>query len=397
MPKYSYTALDMTNKKVNGEVDARDDEDLRRILRTGGLSVTKYSAIEDRRNLYRLKTKEVGEFSRQIASMLSSGITVVRAMEILKDRDFSPKLLRVYEKLHKDVQMGYTLAEAMQLQSRSFPELFINMYASGEASGQLEMVATKMAEHYDKDFRINAKAKSAMTYPIVLLVTTVAVIMIIFTAILPSFFELFEDVDLPVITDIMIGISQFMQDYWFIVIIALLIFILVWQTLLLNTKVKYQYDRIKLKLPVAGKLFRTIYTARFARTLSSLYSSGIPMIRALEITGTILNSKFLEAQFPELITDVRNGEPLSAAIAKVEGLDRKLAATVMIGEESGRLDSMLESTAEGFDYEAEIAIEKLVQLLQPVMIVILALIILPVILSVMLAMMEIYNNPHAWG
>jgi len=394
MPKYTYTALDLTNKKVNGEMDARDDEDLRRLLRASGLSATKYSAMDEKRTTFRLKSKDVAEFSRQIASMLSSGITIVRAMEILKDRDFPPGLLKVYDKLHRDVQMGYTLSEAMQLQKKSFPELFVNMYASGEASGQLESVASKMAVHYDKEFRLNSKAKSAMTYPTILLITTFAVIMIIFTAILPSFFEIFEGIELPTMTMVMLAISGFMESFWYIVVIAILILVMVWQTLLLNPKVRHGYDRVKLKLPVAGKLLRTIYTARFARTLSSLYSSGISMIRALEITGTIINNKFIEEQFPDLVLNVRNGDPLSSSIENIEGFDRKLAATVMIGEESGRLDSMLEATAEGFDYEAEIALEKLVQILQPVMIVIIALVILPVILSVMMAMMEIYTNPE---
>jgi len=397
MPKYTYTALDLTNKKVSGELDARDDEDLRRQLRAGGLSVTKYSSAKDKVSSYRLKSKEVAEFSRQIASMLSSGITIVRAMEILKDRDFQAKLLKIYDKLHKDVQMGYTLSEAMGLQNKAFPELFINMYASGEASGQLEAVAAKMATHYDKEFRLNSKAKSAMTYPTILIIATFAVIMIIFTMILPSFSEIFDGMELPGITMFMFAISGFMQSFWYIVLISLLIVILIWQTMLLNPKIRHGYDHLKLKLPIAGKLLRTIYTARFSRTLSSLYSSGISMIRALEITGTIINNKFIEAQFPELILNVRNGESLSSSVAKMSGFDRKLSATVMIGEESGRLDSMLESTAEGFDYEAEIALEKLVQILQPAMIVIIAIVILPVILSVMLAMMQIYQNPGMLG
>ena len=394
MPRYTFTALDLTNKKINGELDARDDGDLRQLLRAKGLSVIKYSSAEEKQNFYRLKTNQVAEFSRQVASMLASGITIARAMEILKDRDFPPKLLEVYDKLHKDVQMGYTLSEAMLLQKKSFPDLFVNMYASGEASGQLETVASKMATHYDKEYRLNSNAKSAMTYPIVLLITTVGVIMIIFTAILPAFFDMFEGIELPALTQFMMNISGFMQSYWYLVLIAILILILAWQTLLLNPKVRYKFDQFKLSLPVAGKLLMIIYTARFARTLSSLYSSGIPMLRALEITGTVINNKFIEAQFSDLITNVRNGEPMSTSVAAIKGFDRKLAATVMIGEETGRLDSMLESTAESFDYEAEIALGKLVQLIQPVMIVILAIAILPVILAVMMALAEIYANPQ---
>ena len=394
MPKYSYTALNLLNSKVTGELDARDDDDLRRQLRAQELVPTKYSIIEDKLSNYRMKASEVAEFSRQLASMLASGITIVRAMEILKERDFTPKIIKIYDKLHRDVQMGFTLSEAMRLQGRAFPDLLVNMYASGEASGQLERVADKMALHYDKDHRLNSRAKSAMTYPLVLLITTVIVVMLLFTLILPSLFEVLEDIPLPTITVVMLAISNFMKNYWYLVIIITLILVLAWQTALTTDGFRYLYDRVKLKIRVIGKLLSTIYTARFARTLSSLYSSGIPMIRALEITATIINNKYIADQFPDIITDVRNGEPLSTSVGKIDGFDKKLATTIMIGEESGRLDTMLESTAESFDYEAEIALDRLVQLIQPVMIIILAVVIGSILLSVMLPILELYNNAH---
>jgi len=394
MPKYTYTALNLTNDKVTAELDARDDDDLRRQLRAKDLVPVKYSVIEDKLSNYHMKAVEVAEFSRQLASMLASGITIVRAMEILKERDFAPKVVKVYEKLHRDVLMGFTLSEAMRLQGRTFPDLLVNMYASGEASGQLERVADKMALHYDKDHRLNSRAKSAMTYPIVLLITTIIVVMLLFTFILPTLFDILEDIPLPTITRVMIAISGFMQNYWYMAIIVVLIVILGWQTALTTDSFRYQYDRFKLKIRIVGKLLTTIYTARFARTLSSLYTSGIPMIRALEITATIVNNKYIADQFPEVVTNVRNGEPLSVSVGKVDGFDKKLATTIMIGEESGRLDSMLESTAESFDYEAEVALDRLVQLIQPIMIVILAVVIGSILLSVMLPILELYNNAH---
>jgi len=350
--------------------------------------------MEDKTTRFKLSAKDVSEFSRQLASMLASGITIVRAMEILKERDFHPKVILIYEKLYKDVQMGYTLSEAMRLQGRAFPELLINMYASGEASGQLERVADKMAVHYDKDHKLNARAKSAMMYPMILLVTTIIVVFILFIFILPTFFEMFEDDDIPMpaVTQIMLNISNFMQSYWYIVIIGALILVFAVQTALQTPGFRYWFDRMKLKIKLISGLIKTIYTARFARTLSSLYSSGIPMIRALEITGTIINNKYISDQFPEVITNVRNGDPLSSSVAKVDGFDKKLSTTIMIGEESGRLDTMLESTADAFDYEAEIALDKLVQLIQPIMIVIMAVVIGSIMLSVMLPMMSIYEN-----
>jgi type IV pilus assembly protein PilC len=249
-----------------------------------------------------------------------------------------------------------------------------------------------MAMHYDKEHRMNARAKSAMTYPILLLIVTLVVVMILFVFILPNFYEMFEGVDLPPVTQVMLSISAFLQVYWYMVLIGVLVIIAACQYLLLIERVRFHFDRLKLKIKTVGKLLRIIYTARFARTLSSLYSSGIPMIRALEITATIINNKYIADQFSEVVKNVRNGDPLSTCIGAIDGFDKKLATTIMIGEESGRLDSMLESTADSFDYEAEIALDKLVQLIQPVMIIVLAVVIGSILLSVMLPMLSIYQS-----
>jgi type IV pilus assembly protein PilC len=392
MPKYKYSAMDFNSKKISGFVDARDDEDLRRILRARNLAPVTYKKVEEKFRGYRLKANETAEFSRQLASMLGSGITLVRAMEILKGRDFKPALIAVYDKLYRDVQQGVTMSEAMRLQPNSFPELLVNMYASGEASGQLEQVASKMAVHYEKEYKLNKKVQSAMTYPMVLIVVTVIVVIVIFTLVLPTFFDLFEDMPLPLITQIVVAISGFLTGYWHWAIIGVLILIAVVQYLLKIWRVALWYDTQKLKMPMAGKLLKIIYTARFARTLSSLYASGVSIITALTISATIVGNKFIQTQFDELIKNVRNGEPLSEAVGAVNGFDKKLATSIMIGEESGNLDSMLVSTAESFDYEAEIATTRMVQILEPMLIVFMALIICGIMLAVMMPIFSLYTN-----
>jgi len=392
MPKYNYIAVDLENNKINDIVDAKDESDLRRILRNQNLVPIRYKAIDEKKTSYRLKANETAEFSRQLANMLKSGITIVRAMEILKDRDFKPQLKMIYEKLYKDVQQGFTLSETMRLQPRTFPELLLNMYASGEASGKLEQVANKMAHHYDKENRLNGKVKSAMTYPIILLVVTIAVVMIIFTLVLPQFFKVLEDMELPLITRVVIGISEFLQSNWLYVIIGVLTVIALCQYLIRIRKVALKVDRLKIRFPIIGKLLKIIYTARFARTLSSLYTSGISMLNALEITRTIISNTYIENQFDDVIKSVRNGESLSAAVGMVDGFDKKISTTILIGEETGRLDAMLESTAESFDYEAEMATGRLVQLVEPVMIVVLAIVIGGIMLAVMMPLMKLYQN-----
>ncbi|MCL2663357.1 MAG: type II secretion system F family protein [Oscillospiraceae bacterium] len=394
MAKYQFTALNINNDKEVGIVDARDEEHFRKIMRGRGLVPTKYRVIDEKLGTYRLKPPEVAEFCRQLASMLSSGITAVRAMDILKERDFKPKLKLVYEKMHKDVQQGQSMSEAMLNQGKAFPVLLINMFASGEASGQLENVTNKMAVHYEKEHRLNGKIQNALRYPKILAVAVVIVIAIIFIFVMPQFFGMLLDleVQLPLITRIIIASSDFLIAYWYVLVIAILSLIVVIQYVLSLQKVRLAFDKLKLRLPVIGKLLKIIYTARFARTLSSLYGSGVSMLRAIEITATIISNKYIESQFPQLVTDVRNGEALSAAIRKIDGMDNKLSNTILIGEESGRLDAMLVSTADAYDYEAEQATGALVELVQPVMIVVMALVIMVVLLSVMLPMAELYQS-----
>lgn len=397
MPKYSYVAVDLNNKRVNGVEDARDDNDLRRILRVKNLVPVRFTLEAEKDTGYRLKPSECAEFSRQLASMLSSGITAVRALELIRDSQQKAAIRNIVTKLHKDVSQGVTISEAMRLQKRAFPELLVNMYASGEISGQLEKVATKMGVHYDKENRLNGKVKGAMFYPMILAVVTVIVVLLIFMVIMPDFIDTLVglDIELPGITKAVMAISNYLttQGYVVLIVVAVLVALVIY--LLTIPKVRLAFDKFKLRMPILGKLLSIIYTARFARTLSSLYTSGISMINALEISATIVGNKYIEKQFEEVAMDVRNGEPLSASTAKVDGMARKLPSMMLIGEESGRLDTMLESTAEAFDYDSEMATGRLVQLIEPIMLVIMAGIIGVIMMSVLLPCFSMYSNMGA--
>ncbi|MCL2499924.1 MAG: type II secretion system F family protein [Defluviitaleaceae bacterium] len=392
MPKYNFTALDVNNKKVTGQVDARDEADLRRILLGRGVFPTRFKVLDEKRYSYRVKSNEVSDFCRQLSNMMASGITVVRAMEIVKERDNIPKLKAIFERMHKDIQKGMALSDAMREHGNAFPLLLVNMAASGETSGRLENVMSRMALHYEKEHKLEGKIKSAMRYPKILGFATVAVVLIVFLLVLPSFFDMLEDMDLPMITRVVIAFSNFLMNGWYLIVIVSLVSIVLVQYLLSIDSVRLAFDKSKLRMPVIGKLLRIIYTARFSRTLSSLYSSGVSMIKSLEITGTVVMNRYIELQFIDLVKDVRNGESLSASVRKIDGFDNKLANTIMIGEEAGRLDTMLVSTADSFEYEAEEATGALVALSEPVMLVVMGIVIMVVLLSVMMPMAGLYDT-----
>ena len=393
MPRYNYTAVNLENKKVTSEVDAKNDDDFRLVMRKMNLVPLKYSVIAAQSSRMRLKSNDVAEFCRQLASMFSSGIPAARAMEIMMDGCPRPKLKILYENLHSDLTKGITMSEAMRKHGNTFPELLMNMFASGEESGQFEKVAVNMSTHYEKEHRLNGKVKSAMRYPMILGVATVIVVLIVFIGVLPTFFDTLKAFgELPVFTQIIMSFTDFLVDNWIYLIIGLVAFVAGIKFLLTVYTVRLRFDQFKLKFPAIAKPLSIIYTARFSRTLASLYSSGVPMIRALEITGTILNNKYIESQFPEFIKQVKSGELLSTSIGSIQGFDRKLSSTIQIGEESGRLDSMLDSSAEMFEYDAEQATESIVALMEPIMLVVIAAVILVVILAVMMPMASMYES-----
>ena len=277
-------------------------------------------------------------------------------------------------------------------QGVAFPNLMIQMYRSGEASGNMDKTALTMSDQYSKDHRIKGKTKSAMMYPIILIVITIAVLLIVYLAVLPSFFDIFQNVELPLITKINISISKFLQDYWYFVIMILVGLVAIFIALLRVDKVRFKVDKLKIKIPKFGKLLMTIYTSRFARTLCSLYTSGMSIVNALNIAKTTIGNVYIESQFDGAIKKLRNGESLSQAIKDIDGFDIKLTSSIFVGEESGRLESTLTTLADDFDFEAEQASERMITLIQPLMIIFLAVVICLIIISVLLPIYTLYNN-----
>jgi len=391
MPNYKYNALALDGKKLNGFREAASVDQLSTLLSKDGLFLVNADESVSKTHSPKLKTQEVADFCRQLSAMLSSGITLIRAMMIIAQRDTKPSLKKTYNSVIDDLKRGSTLSEAMAARGRAFPELLINMMKAGENSGRLDATALKMADQYDKQYRLNGKIKSATTYPVILLAMIIVVMLVIFAFVLPSFFTMFENMELPLSTRIVLGISNFLTHYFvqFAAVTALVVIFLI--SIFRLPGLRRALDRFKLKVPKIGKLLGIIYTSRFARTLASLYVSGIPMIQSLEICRSTIGNKYIEDQFDAVINALGNGRTLSQALSPVVGFDKKLYSTILIGEESGRLEQMLDSVADQFDYDSELASQRLVTLMEPVLIVIMAVIVAFVMISVMLPIYQMYS------
>lgn len=397
MAVYQYVASTMAGKISKGQATTATPEQLREVLKQQNLFLISY---EEKANVTygrKLKANELSELCRELASLLGSGVSVVRSFTIISGRDIEPKLKKAYTNITTQIKRGVPLSDAMEMQGRMFPEMLVNMIRAGEESGRIDQTFEKMAGHYEKEYRMTGAVKSAMAYPVILLVLIVLVMMGLFTFVLPEFFELFEDMEVPLITQIVMNISTFIRENVVIVSLLLVIGVMIIRFVAQLYPVKYQLDKLTVKIPKISPLIKIIHTARFGRTLASLYASGINIIDCLNMSKNTISNYYIREQFDEAIKNVRSGNTLSETLKNIDGFDVKLAQTTEVGEETGQLDKMLNSTADSYEYESQAAINKLITILQPVMIVILAGLVLVVIGSVMLPIFSMYSTIDGAG
>lgn len=391
MANFRYVAKSMDGKTVRGTMEAAGESSLLQQLKEQGLFLVEAKDKDNTKKYKKFASAQLAGLCREMSALLVSGISMVRALEIISEEEGISKAQKeVYTDILIDLKRGVSLSEAMEARG-CFPDLMLGMVRSGEGSGTIDMVMNRLAKHYDRESRLNRQVQSAMTYPVVLLVMCVLVVILIMTFILPQFEELFLAMEtLPMPTMILMAVSDFLIQDWYV---ALFVLFVGGVFLRIVSKI-YQVRRIldygKVHMPVAGKLNKVIYTARFARTLSSLYSSGMPIVAALETAGATVGNVYVEEQFQQVGTTVRSGVPLSQALREVDGFVLKLSSAILVGEESGRLDSMLESTAITMEEEAEAATKRLVTLLEPVLICFMAILVGFIIIAVMLPIYESY-------
>jgi type IV pilus assembly protein PilC len=392
VPLYNYNAVALDGSKVKGRSEAADTSHLAVLLRENGLFLVESKTREAKTTFNKLKTREVADFCREMAAMLASGVTLIKAMMIMMQRDMKPHIKKTYRAVIDDLQRGSTLSDAMYQRGKAFPELLINMMRAGESTGRMDLTALKMADNYDKEYRLNRKLHAAMIYPIVLLILLTGAVLIIFTWVIPQFMSMYENMELPLPTKIVLSISDFLMSNGVFLVAGVIIFVILLLAFFRRPGPKLWLDHFKLRIPKIGKLLKTIYTARFARTLASLYVSGIPMIQAMNVSKNIIGNTYIESQFGLVIESLGNGRTLSQSVSLVDGFESKLPSTILIGEESGRLEQMLESVSDQYDYDAEMATAGLIATMEPVLIVFMAVIVGFVIISVMLPLYSMYSS-----
>ena len=392
MAHFRYTAKDMSGKMHRGTMDVPTENVLVQQLKEQNLFLVDAKNLTDATGYQKLKAKQLAAFCKELSTLLASGVSLVRALDIISDQEeIPPKEKEVYQAVLMDLRKGISLSEAMETK-KCFPDLMIGMIRAGEGSGNLDQVTDRLATQYEKDYKLTQQVKSAMTYPCILLAMCVVIVILIVTFILPQFQSLFDQMDsLPMITNILIACSDFLVHKWYLALLVVFMIVMIFRLIAAMPAVRRQLDYRKVHMPVFGKLFKVVYTARFARTLSSLYSSGMPIATAIGIAGNTIDNSYIEDQFEDVVMKVRSGIPLSQALKNVDGLQKKLSSTILVGEESGRLDVMLDSIAATMEEDAEAATKRMVTLLEPILIVFMAVIVGCIMIGVMLPIYQSYS------
>lgn len=384
MKKYRYLAKTAEGKRVSGQLMANDETDLQNKLKNDDKYLESFKTVENKKSVHRLKAEELSEFSRNLSKMTASGMTLTRALKIIsEDETVKPRVREVYRAVLKSVYTGNSLSEALAEQGSAFPALFINMYKSAECSGDMSKTAEQLAVYYEKEYRLRKKIQSTLLYPKILCVLIIAVLFVIMGYVIPQFKALFDQMDrLPVPTAILLSISDFVINRWYFIILCIIAIIIIIKLLSSVPGIRRWFDKLKVAFPVTGKQMKIVYTARFARTLSSLYNAGLPILSCLTIAKETIDNSYIEGQFEQVIADIKGGSSLSEAISRVDGFTSKLQGAVLVGEETGGLNSMLDSIADQLEYDSEIAIGRIVAFIEPVMIVIMALVVGFIMISV---------------
>ncbi len=393
MPEYKYRAQDSKGKVIKGKAEAYDETDLQKRFHDAGLLLLDVKPVVKNIALKPLKKTQLADFCRQLGTLTKAGVTLVKALEIVaNDEALSPYERQLYIKLRDRVVQGVALSAVMTELEPAFPQLLIFMLKAAETSGSLDNTCLRLADQFTKDAQLEQAAKNSLTYPKILAGLIVLVVAILFGYVLPQFEEMFSTMGkLPLPTRILMGISNFVATKWYVLAIIVVLAFIFGKIVVKIPVVKYNIDKLKTK-GFWGKLLKVIYSARFARTMASLYSSGIPIYSCIQIARGTIGNEYVEAQFDEVETKVLAGNNVSTAIQEVDGFISKLPATIKVGEETGMLGPMLESVADDLDFYSQQALLRLTSYIEPVMIVVMATIVGFIMIAIIQPIYQSYST-----
>ncbi len=398
MPLYKYTALSDGGQTIEGTFVAGDRGQILRMIFEKGYHPVSIEAVKERKEIHltsylkRIKLRDLAIFCRQFCTMLKAGITIIKCLDILEQQTENKRFKTIINEMFQEVQKGMALSEAMR-DHREFPELLVNMVEAGEISGTIDTIMDRMAMHFEKENKLRGKIKTAMVYPVVLCCLATVVVIFLLTFIMPMFIDLITSSggSLPFPTRVMLKLSDILRSYWYMVIIVVAGGIAGIRYYLRTENGKRAWDKLKLSLPIIKSASTKVYTSRFSRTLATLLSSGIPLLQSLEVVAKVIGNTIVSDGLMNVREEIRKGTDLSTLIKKMGIFPPIIDSMMKVGEESGSLDDLLLKVAGFYDDEVETAMQKLIALLEPLLIIFMALIIGFIIVSMALPLFEMFG------
>ncbi len=393
MQKYSYQALTPDGKTIRGTMIANNDEELRQLVTKAGNTIIKFTKLaSDTEGSKALPLKEVSNFCSQLGAILKAGLPLASALDMLFGKTEEGVLKKSIGKIYEMVQKGNSLSDALAAQGKAYPPLMLNMVKAGEMSGDLDTTLNKLADHFAKEMKTANAVKAALRYPKMLAIITLAVVILMVAVVLPKLTSTMSPDSLPGLTKALLGLSDFIMDNFIFIIIGVVFLIIIIPMIKSIEKVSYTLDKWKVTFPKVGKLMKMIYTARFARSLATLYEGGIQLIDAMQMCTAIVDNAYVSEKMEDAIYRVKKGESISKAMASIDVFDPMLTSMIFVGEESGVLGDVLIRVADYFDEESDNATKALTGLLEPIMLIVMAGIIVLIILAILLPMFSSYEN-----
>lgn len=399
MANFKYRAMNTDGEKIEGTHEADSKGEVIEFISSNGYYPLMVEEIIESKKIEfkfnnKVKFKDLSIFCRQFYTMLDAGVPILTCLDILTSQTTNKKLKETLKEVEEDVEKGGILSDAMRKHNEVFPNLLVSLVAAGEESGNLDSIMLRMANHYEKENKVNNKVKNAMIYPIILGFVAISAVIFILTYIMPTFTTMFTEngISLPWSTRFLLWLSGSLKENWFMILLAIIGIIIAIKYILKTERGVIAASKLKLKLPVIRRLNEMIIVSRFTRTLSTLLSSGLPLVQALDIVMSVIDNKIAQNAIVKVKEQVVRGETLNSSLKETGVFPQMLYSMIKIGEETGSLDEILNKTADFYDEELETTIQGTVALMEPALIVIMGLIIGFIIISIMIPMFDSYNQ-----
>ncbi len=402
MATYAFKALDLSGSTTKGEMEAGDQQAVASQLRSRGLIVVdieeqaEASAGDIFSRFRRVKADDLVIASRQLSTMVQSGMSLLRALYVIEEQTESDKLREILIEVRKDVEGGQSLSESLRKHPDTFNELYVAMVEAGETGGILDQTLVRVAEQLEKDAALRRQVKAAMIYPLLIGSFALIVLVALVAFLVPVFEKIFKDFggELPAITKFTVFLSHLVTRQWYILIAVVFGIVWLFKYWKNSDTGKVQWDRLKLKFPMKiGDIVQKVALARFSRTFSGLIAAGVPMLEAIEITGKTSGNKVVEMAMDDVRDSVKKGGSLTAPMAAVpEAFPVMVTQMIGVGEETGALETMMSKVADFYEEQVETAVKALTSILEPVMIIVVGGIVGFIVIAMYLPMFKVYDS-----